>query len=196
MMNYGCKKWSVQTLYSVLLLQCLSMQHDVPSLRAPTGCPIPPPPLPQPRFRRSFTLSQQDATLTPQLVNGLRLGGLTQDCAFSEPRRFERTLTMPPKVHKPLQMNVSRLPLTDNGPALTAGTSQPKLSAFKQVPPQSHLVSPQRQTSSKLLPDNGHEPFSLICDRSDIKLSALSSDELRIVCCQLSSPNCTVKKLE
>ena len=168
------------------------MQNEVP-LRTPTGCPVVPPSLPQPRSRRSFSLSQQQDS-TPLLMNGPRFGMLSQqEPSFSEPRRIERTLTMPHRVPRPVQVNGSgRLPLAERA-SLPVGT---KLSAFKQVPSQPLvLVSPQREAK---LPNDRYdlEPFSLICDRAEIKLSALSSDELRIVCCQLSAPNCLVKKIE
>ena len=182
----------IHYLMAACLQYLLSIQNDVP-LRAPTGCHVVPPPLPQPRFRRSFSLSQQDST--PLLMNGPRLGMLSQEASFSEPRRIERTLTMPHRVHRTVQMHGSRLPLAERT-SLPVSTSQPKVSAFKQVPSQPPaLVSPQREAK---LPNDRYElePFSLICDRAEIKLSALSSDELRIVCCQLSAPNCPVKKIE
>ena len=170
-------------------------QQPLP-IRAPTGCPAPagcpiPLPLSNSQYRRSLSLSQQDPVFIPELpMAGSRHVALSQDCSFSEPKRFERALSLPHKIHRPVQLNSSKL--TSPEESSDSIESDRQLSAFKKLTPQG-TIPPHRHT---LIPSASLQHTNLACDRQEVNLNSLSSNQLLTVCSQLSAPNCCVKKLE
>lgn len=167
------------------------MQHEM-NLRAPTGCPLPT--LSQPWFRRTLSLSQHDPVFPPQTgVSGARLNSMSQDCSFSEPKKFERTMSMPHRVQRPSHFHASRLCSVEDTSTDSGTTVSVRQSAFKQLSPRVQLATApeQPQTSTKNI---GLSNF--VCERSEIKLTSLSPTELETVCSELTVPGCPVTKLE
>lgn len=179
--------------YLVTLSYCSPLQQEK-TLRAPTGCPAPPT-LSQPWFRRSLSLSQHDPVLPPQTgISGPRFNSMSQEHSFLEPRKFERTLSMPHRVQRPIHLHASRLSSMDE-PSDSGTTVSIRQSAFKQLSPvvQLQLATAQEhpQISAKNL---GISNF--VCERGEVKLSSLPPTELETVCSELAAPSCSILKLE
>lgn len=159
-------------------------------LRAPTGCQTSPV---ISYRRRSLTLSQQDPLPIHPTFNGVtgsRYVALSQDYSVSEPKKFERALSMPTKIRRPFQMNSSSAEMTDS---VINGQQHQHLSAFKKLSPPVEGNPPQRQTIACA---NSMDHNRSMHSRGELQLNSLSQNELLSLCSQLSSLTCSIKKLE
>ena len=148
----------------------------------------------RPQFRRSLSLSHHEPTFVPPLLPATRtrLGALSQDYTFPEPRKFESVSSMPQRSHQSSREN-SRLLSRLNVPSDSVEACHQHISAFKHLSHQDRepLSLPQQ-------PEHTHslDPSSLLCDKREMKFDSLSSSELQTLCSQLSSLSCCVIKLE